>query len=289
MKYLKADHEIDTIGGPNRSLLEGSNKNKLSEETVAQVEATRKKLAGISIVQEHDPAKSRLEPKPKTCSNEEPQSSQSTDALSSQPLSQALELEAKSLVTASETTASFHIAAFALPTNAIMQHSKISIQSFHSALSHLDPAAEDRHVPSWESAGCRETDSVTHQGGGDVHRKIDTENINLHLRLKADCVASAIKHYQMSEEDAVTRISLPSLSESISQQRAAAGRQTKIRECYKLTQGQGGESIANNYDPGDMGPNAMLGGPTQANTGGTTICRIIGCSLIYLKSKKRKG
>jgi hypothetical protein len=30
MKYLKADHEIDAIGGPNRSLIEGSKEEGLS-------------------------------------------------------------------------------------------------------------------------------------------------------------------------------------------------------------------------------------------------------------------
>ena len=223
MKYLKADHEIDAIGGPNRSLIEGSKEEGLSQETVAQVEATRKKLAGISIAQEHDSGESRSEEKPGTHTNErlpqpvedaKPRSAQSIETLSGQTLiktpSQTSGTEAKATAVPSEAIGSSHISAFALPTNGIMQNPNVSVQSFHSAVSHLDPDHGDERITSVYNPelGMRADD-------GNVRSKgiIDNEKAN---NLKADFVSSAMKHFQMSKEEAeawavasVARVELP--------------------------------------------------------------------------------
>jgi hypothetical protein len=242
MKYLKADQEIDAIGGPNRSLLQASKEEGLSKETITQVDATRKKLAGISIAQEHDAPQSCPDTRSEAHSNrelafiaedEKDLGSQSTETLSSQTLRDNPVLESvlgtKDSSIISEETSSDHIAALALPNNPLMQNPNPSVQSFYSAFSYLDPGADDDHPSTTGSSELRKTEHAIHfQHSDGPHKRIDVENINLHLGLKADFVTSAMKHFGMSKEAAdawatasVTRIDLPQpgmhlLSEEIS-------------------------------------------------------------------------
>lgn len=213
MKYLKADHEIDAIGGPNRSLIEGSREDGLSDETAAQVEATRKKLAGISVAIDLGPVESSSEQVLADHSNERvPQvprletveSSQSTETLSGETLNENPQPESRSLTSSLDMTDSFNIVSPPVSTNSIMRNQNTSIQSFHSAVSHFDPDAEDQHLQPWNTSAVPQPGFDTEALRKCIHKTIDTENTNLHLGLKADFVASAMKHFQMCKEDAET-------------------------------------------------------------------------------------
>lgn len=56
LSALKADHMMDALGVPNASLLDGQNDERVAEQTMWDMEETRRKLAGISMKQVPEPS-----------------------------------------------------------------------------------------------------------------------------------------------------------------------------------------------------------------------------------------
>lgn len=209
MKYLKADHEIDAIKGSNRSLLEGPKNGSLSEETVAQVEATRKKLAGISVINDQDSTSSHSEARPDTLPDQESQVREDeaghgapmTSISTSQIGNHATHTEFQSF--AVEKSGRSHDTISILPNNTVMQNPNNSVQSFHSAFSYLPQGLEDVSTsPAHRLRSSEIVGDAQIQGGGKADKSNITENMDPHFGLKAEIVAAAMKHYQMNQADA---------------------------------------------------------------------------------------
>ncbi|KAH6718208.1 hypothetical protein BKA61DRAFT_670620 [Leptodontidium sp. MPI-SDFR-AT-0119] len=52
----ETDHMMDALGVPNASLLDGQNDERVAEQTMWDMEETRRKLAGISMKQVPEPS-----------------------------------------------------------------------------------------------------------------------------------------------------------------------------------------------------------------------------------------
>ncbi|RDW74872.1 hypothetical protein BP6252_06014 [Coleophoma cylindrospora] len=210
---FEADVMIDALRVHNPSLLVGSQNEQLSKETMDEVEATRRKLAGISVGQTSD---TNLRRPPSTLTSDSSQESwgSSQTNLTDETVGTSISVESSSWKNLSDfpltsTTAfmsSGTVTGNPMPfisTMAIPQESSVfrmtqamdSVQSFHSAVSYLE-----HDSLSYQDTSEGSSKDIEPTGAVSLPQKnqsvIDDE------QWKASMIASTMKRFNISHSSA---------------------------------------------------------------------------------------
>lgn len=215
---FKADIMIDALRVHNPSLLAGNKDGQLPKETIDEVEATRRKLAGISVSQGSDINSQRPASTLASESNQESQGSSqgnlteeargtsiSVKSLSSKTpsvfsLSSATGSISSGTVSGNPTT---FISTIAIPRiNSAFQMTKAmdSVQSFHSAVSYLEP--DSLSYQDTDDGSLKATEPT-----GVVSQRQKNQSATDYERWKADMVASTMTRFKISHSSAVEWVS----------------------------------------------------------------------------------
>ncbi|KAG4430749.1 hypothetical protein IFR05_013770 [Cadophora sp. M221] len=204
LSALKADHMMDALGVPNGSLLGGQNDERVAEQTMRDMQETRKKLAGITMKQSPEPSVSETS----GLTLQQSQDSTSFEALTTTDTFPAQEVCGNPSLTsfASTSTLAFgftsepqssnvFMSAIALSgPNSIMQNraSMDSMQSFHSAVSYQTESPSQWNVD-------QTTELSTSYSR---HVPISETQVPPYQKWRKAMVDSALSHFQITREQA---------------------------------------------------------------------------------------
>ncbi|ESZ91527.1 hypothetical protein SBOR_8098 [Sclerotinia borealis F-4128] len=226
LSALRADHMMDSLGIQNSSLIGGKNGHDLSAETLKQVEDTRLKLAGITMV---DATKSSQGSTTSLPSITSLLSGGSSSALSSSAtLATYIGSPASETSSATTFTPSQLISMVAMPNSMPMPNPKAlkSIDPFHSAISYQDqnssgPAVLAAMTPNVQSgqpveeyhlsaipqgmipaiSGSHATTDYSIKVSHQLDKSLTAEEVSLKI-WRDEMAISALKHFNMNKTDA---------------------------------------------------------------------------------------
>lgn len=210
---FEADAMMDALKVHNPSLLVGNKNEQLSKETMDEVEATRRKLAGLSVGQGSD-TNSRRPASTLTSESSQASRGSSQSNLTDETRGTSISVESSSSKTPSvfpltSATASMSsgtvtgnpmpfISTMAIPRKTSgfqITQAMLSAQSFHSAASYLEPDGRPYQNTSEGSPKATEPTGV-------VPQPSKNQSVTDHERWKADMVASTMKRFNISHSSA---------------------------------------------------------------------------------------
>jgi hypothetical protein len=227
---FEADVMIDALKVHNPSLLVGNKNEQLSKETMDEVDATRRKLAGISVGQGSETNLRRPASTPTSESSQESRGSSQSN-LTDETKGTSIPVESSSWKTPSvfsftPATASMSsgtvtgnpmpfISTMAIPCKTIPRKTSVSqmtqamdsVQSFHSAVLYLE--LDDLSYQDTSEGNLKATETT-----GVVSKPQKNQPLTDHERWKADMVASTMKRFNISHfsaEEWVSTLHRPAL------------------------------------------------------------------------------